>query len=97
MMENMRVLSFKDLATLGIRYSRPHLRRLMLEGKFPRGFALSAYRRVWREAEIFDWLQQRATAAEMVVPKSQAVVRGRRRGAPPVPATKRRALPPLVE
>jgi hypothetical protein len=39
MMVNMRVLSYRDLADLGIAYSRPHIERMTREGKFPQAFA----------------------------------------------------------
>jgi prophage regulatory protein len=86
-MPNMRMLSYPDLVELGVPYSRPHLSRLVKEGKFPAPFSLSAYRIVWREVDVFAWIEQRAAAAEPVTRKVKApvVVRGRRR---PVPSMK---------
>lgn len=54
-----RLLSRDDLAQLGIRYSRIHLHRLVLAGKFPKPVKLGAGRNAWVEAEVLGWIEAR--------------------------------------
>lgn len=56
----MRLLTFKDLNSRGIPYSRQWLDRLINDGKFPRPLKIGARRIAWIEAEIEQWLADRA-------------------------------------
>jgi predicted DNA-binding transcriptional regulator AlpA len=66
-MSSKAVVTFKRLSKdFGIPYSRTHLKRLMLSGKFPFGFKLNDFRGsplVWWEHEIIEWLESRAMAS----------------------------------
>jgi predicted DNA-binding transcriptional regulator AlpA len=53
------VLSYKDLQSLGIDYSKQHLRDLERAGRFPKRHYLSPRRYGWKEFEIREWLQRR--------------------------------------
>jgi prophage regulatory protein len=55
-----RLVSFKHLSEIGIRYSREHLWRLEAAGKFPRRIYLSPQKVAWIEREIVEWLNGRA-------------------------------------
>jgi prophage regulatory protein len=55
-------LTFDDLRTLGIGYSRVHLRRLMAAGQFPAAVQLSPNRIAWRQRDVIDWQQSRPMA-----------------------------------
>ena len=55
------LLSYDDLRMIGIRYCREHLRRMELEGTFPKRVRLSPARIAWVEAEIAAWLEVRMT------------------------------------
>ena len=59
-----RLLTFKQLQEIGIRFSREHLWRLEAAGKFPRRLYLSPQKVVWWEDEIFAWLAERAAERE---------------------------------
>jgi predicted DNA-binding transcriptional regulator AlpA len=53
------LLSRADLNALGISYSRPHLHRLVAEGRFPApvAFGPEPYaRKAWRAADVEAWL-----------------------------------------
>jgi prophage regulatory protein len=54
-----RLLNAEDLRALGIRYSRMHLRRLILAGSFPAPISLGENRRAWVADEIHDWIDGR--------------------------------------
>jgi predicted DNA-binding transcriptional regulator AlpA len=54
-----KLLSYDDLAALGIRYSRPHLWRMYTSGKFPKPLKLSASRNAWTESDITTWIENR--------------------------------------
>jgi prophage regulatory protein len=55
-----RILNYKQLIELGIRFSREHLWRLEAAGLFPRRIRLSPQKVAWFEREILDWLEARA-------------------------------------
>ena len=56
----IRMLDRRDLARLGITFSRGHLWRLEASGQFPRRIKLTENGRcVWVESEIHEWLRQR--------------------------------------
>jgi prophage regulatory protein len=55
-----RLLTYSQLASMGIKYSREHLWRLEAAGKFPRRLYLSPQKVVWFEHEVFEWLDERA-------------------------------------
>lgn len=56
----MKLLSFDELRSMGIRYSRVHLSRLVKAERFPRPVQLGAGRVAWVETEIHDWIAERA-------------------------------------
>jgi hypothetical protein len=66
-MHGKAVVTFKRLSKdFGIPYSRTHLKRLELTGKFPFSFKLNDFRGspiVWWEHEIIEFLQSRAKAS----------------------------------
>jgi prophage regulatory protein len=53
-------LNLKQLAAMGILFSREHLWRLEAASKFPRRLYLSPQKIAWFEDEILAWLEQRA-------------------------------------
>jgi prophage regulatory protein len=55
----MNLISWDELPKQA-RFSKPHLRRMEDEGKFPRRVRLSPFRIAWVEAEIQSWLAARA-------------------------------------
>ena len=59
-----RLLDRNDLRARGIKYSRPHLDRLMKGGKFPKSIALGANRRAWLEHEIDAFIASRIAARD---------------------------------
>jgi prophage regulatory protein len=59
-----RLLNFKQLLDLGIRFSREHLWRLEAAKKFPRRLCLSPQKVVWYEDEILAWLAERDAERE---------------------------------
>ncbi len=61
----MRILSYDDLKTRGINYSKVHLWRLEKAHKFPRRVALSENRHGWLESEIERWIATRVAAREL--------------------------------
>jgi len=59
----MRLLSYDELRPLkGIPYSKVHLWRLEGEQRFPKRVPLGKSRHGWIEAEIDEWLSQRAAS-----------------------------------
>jgi prophage regulatory protein len=54
-----RLLDYKQLLEIGIRFSREHIWRLEASKKFPRRLYLSPQKIVWYEDEILDWLAER--------------------------------------
>lgn len=57
----MKVLSFPELKSeKGIRFSRPHLYRLMKAKKFPAAIKLGEATTGWIESEVDDWMTERA-------------------------------------
>jgi predicted DNA-binding transcriptional regulator AlpA len=58
----MKVLTYRDLASKGIPWSREHVRRMVAVGKFPAPFKLVERGwNVWNEDEIDAHLEQRAS------------------------------------
>ena len=58
------LLSHADLTALGISWSREHIRRQTLAGKFPAPMplgdpALPSGRKVWKRSDVFRWLRER--------------------------------------
>ena len=57
----MKLIDFKESKPKkGINYSRDHLRRKSKAGEFPQPVAISAARIAWIEAEIDEWLADKA-------------------------------------
>lgn len=48
----MKLLTYDDLATRGVQFSRCHLWRLTKAGKFPKPVKIGASRNAWVESEI---------------------------------------------
>ena len=59
-----RLLNFKQLLEMGIRFSREHIWRLETADKFPRRIYLSPQKVAWFEHEILEWLAERAAERE---------------------------------
>lgn len=59
----MRFLTYDDLKTKGVRYSKPHLWRLIKEGKFPPPIKGLGSQNVWTEPEIDAAVAERVAAA----------------------------------
>ncbi len=57
--QNFRLLSRDGLRELGIDYCNVHLLRLERAGRFPQRIRLSAYRVMWSESEVKNWLRDR--------------------------------------
>ena len=55
----LNLVSRKDLRTMGITYSNPHLLVLEREGRFPRRVMLSSARVAWVRCEIRAWIAAR--------------------------------------
>jgi prophage regulatory protein len=60
------LLSLDDLHARGVNLRADQLARLEREGRFPKRVRLSAYRHVWLESEIADWLAARVAEREAV-------------------------------
>jgi prophage regulatory protein len=56
---NVKLLTYKELQILGIRYTRDHLRVKVAAGEFPRPINLSQSRIAWVEQEVLDWVSAR--------------------------------------
>ena len=54
-----RLLTFPDLGSRGVPYTRVHIYRLEQQGRFPRRVRLGENRVGWVESEIEGWLQDR--------------------------------------
>jgi prophage regulatory protein len=60
---NVKLIDFKTLGpSKGIIYSRDHLRRKVKAGEFPRPIPVSNRRIAWIEAEVDQWLADKARA-----------------------------------
>ena len=57
--QKMKLFDYDALNERGIYYSRPHLWRLWMSGKFPKPIKLSASRNAWLESDIDEWIQTR--------------------------------------
>ncbi len=55
----MRMLDLSDLRAKGIKFSRQHIRRLIVAGKFPKPAKLGENTNAWPEAEIEQYLKDR--------------------------------------
>lgn len=55
----MKILSYRDLASRGIPYSKAHLWRLERAGKFPKRVSLTPRCYGWPEHEIDAWLKEK--------------------------------------
>ncbi|MHB1221274.1 MAG: helix-turn-helix transcriptional regulator [Gammaproteobacteria bacterium] len=54
-----RLLSYNDLKTLGIPYSKSHLYYLMNHAKFPRPIKLTANTVAWAREDIEEWINKK--------------------------------------
>jgi prophage regulatory protein len=53
------LLSYDELPSKGVHYSKPHLWRLAKAGRFPKPIKLSAVRNAWIEEEVDAWIEAR--------------------------------------
>jgi predicted DNA-binding transcriptional regulator AlpA len=54
-----RLLSYSELVTRGIRYTRQHLHRLEASNKFPKRVKIGEHSIAWVESEIDEYLEKR--------------------------------------
>ncbi len=73
-MTGSELIDHAGLRALGIRYCKYHIvHRMEPAGEFPKSFKAGSHRqspRVWRLAEVLEWIEQRAKAAEASVHRS---------------------------
>ncbi len=62
----MRFLTYDDLKQKGVRYSKPHLWRLIKLGKFPPPVKGLGQQNVWAESEIDAVVAERIAEREKV-------------------------------
>jgi prophage regulatory protein len=55
----MVLIDYDGLRERGIRYSRAHLWRLSIAGKFPKPIKLSPSRNAWLESAVDAWIESR--------------------------------------
>ena len=55
----MALLSYSDLLSLGITFSRHQCNRWARQGQFPAAVQLSPRKIAWREADVLAWLTSR--------------------------------------
>jgi prophage regulatory protein len=55
----MKLLSYDDLATKGICFSRSHIWRLIKAGTFPKQVKIGSHTNAWVEAEIDAYIEKR--------------------------------------
>jgi prophage regulatory protein len=60
----MKMLSHKDLVALGIKFSRQHLHRLIVAGKFPRPAKIGDNTNARPATEIDQYLKDRIAARD---------------------------------
>jgi prophage regulatory protein len=65
MESNMNLISWDELPKQA-QFSKPHLRILEKQGKFPKRVKLSTFRHAWVEAEIQSWLTARAAERDAI-------------------------------
>lgn len=56
----LKILTYRHLASFGIPYSREWLRQLEARGEFPKRVQLGPNSIGWVEAEIAEWLAEKA-------------------------------------
>lgn len=54
-----KLLSFNELKTLGVKYSKSHLYYLMSRGLFPKPLNLSANTVAWIREDIENWVNEK--------------------------------------
>ncbi|PWT80588.1 MAG: AlpA family transcriptional regulator [Acidobacteria bacterium] len=64
-----KLVSKKELKTLGIPYSFQHIARLEKAGKFPHRIMLGQCRVAWVYAEVCQWIEER------IATRDQAFIR----------------------
>jgi prophage regulatory protein len=68
--ERRRVLvTFSELADLGVLLGEPQIARLEEQGLFPKRVPVSANRKAWVRAEVVEHVQKRIAARETVTPR----------------------------
>jgi predicted DNA-binding transcriptional regulator AlpA len=50
------LVGYDDLKSLGIRFHRAWLNRLIAQGKFPESVQTGEHSRAWRMSDILDWI-----------------------------------------
>ena len=70
----MRFLVFDDLCQKGIKYSRPHIKRLVAKGIFPPPVRGVCRENAWTESVIDEYVAGRVAATQAVsVEKQQKI------------------------
>jgi predicted DNA-binding transcriptional regulator AlpA len=78
-----KLISYAELATLGISYTRVHLSRLERLGQFPRAIWLGPNRKFWFASDVERYLAQRPTERPPLKPLHPEIPpkpKGRKRG-----------------
>jgi predicted DNA-binding transcriptional regulator AlpA len=57
-----RLITFKELPSMGINYSITHLRRMWNAGQFPPPIYMSERRFAWRIDDLEGWIADRTTS-----------------------------------
>jgi prophage regulatory protein len=52
------LVPYQDLSRHGVPFSRPHLNRMIKEGRFPKPVQLSERRIAWFLSQVLDWKRQ---------------------------------------
>lgn len=60
----MQLLDYEDLKAKGIKYSKPHIWRLVKAGQFPQPIKLGNGRNTWVEEELDSWIKMRMAARD---------------------------------
>lgn len=65
----MRYVRFRQLAELGLPWSRTHVNRLIAAGEFPAPIHIGRNTVMWLETEILDYLEQRRRERDTGCPR----------------------------
>jgi predicted DNA-binding transcriptional regulator AlpA len=58
-----RFVTYDELPSFGVRYSRVHLRRLLVRGQFPHAHEITPNRIGWYLSDIQRWIASRPVRA----------------------------------
>jgi predicted DNA-binding transcriptional regulator AlpA len=62
--QSLRFYSWADLRAHGVSFHTNHLRRLWMDGKFPRPVKLSPGKLAWNADEVDAWLAEKMKGAK---------------------------------